>query len=71
MENITYNMIEKKLQQIIDWKSIALPSLLYNTNISNLTDDHIRDLQKIETNVYRCIIGAAHYSPNVTLREVN
>ena len=29
---------------------------------------NIIDLQKIENSVYRCILGAAHYSPNVTLR---
>ena len=50
------------------WKSIALPSLLYGTNIINLTDNNIRALQKIENSVYRCILGAAHYDPNVTLR---
>ena len=50
------------------WKSIALPSLLYGTNIINLIDDNIRELQTIENSVYRCILEAAHYSPNVTLR---
>ena len=49
-------------------KSIALPSILYGTNIINLTEDNINELQKIENSVYRSILGAAHYSPNVTLR---
>ena len=46
---------------------IALPSHLYGKNIKNLTDDNIRELQKIENSVYRCILGAAHYNPNVAL----
>ena len=29
---------------------------------------NIRELQKIKNSVYRCILGAAHYNPNVTLR---
>ena len=64
-------MIEKSCNKLLFgktfWKSIALPSLLYGTNIITLTDD-IRDLHKIYNRVYRCIREAAHYSPNVTLR---
>ena len=33
-----------------------------------MTDDNIRELHKIENSVYRCILGAAHYNPNVALR---
>ena len=72
MANITYSVIEKSCNKLLIgktfWKSIALPSLLYGTNIINLTDDNIRELQKIENSVYRCILGAAHYNPNVALR---
>ena len=50
------------------WKSIVLPSVLYGTNIINLTEENISELQIIENSVYRSILGAAHYSPNVTLR---
>ena len=63
MANITYSVIEKSDNILLTgktfWKSIALPSLLYGKNIINLTDDNIRDLQKIEHSVYRCIQGAA------------
>ena len=72
MANITYSVIGKSCNKLLIgktfWKSIALPSLLYGTNIINLTDDNIRELQKIENSVYRCILGAAHYNPNVALR---
>ena len=58
MANITYSMIEKSCNKLLNrkrlWKSIALPSLLYGTNIIHLTDDNIRELQKIENSVYRC-----------------
>ena len=61
------------MKQIIDRKDLlekySLPSVLYGTNIINLTGDNINELQTIENSVYRSIIGAAHYSPNVTLRR--
>ena len=72
MANITYSVIERSYNKLLIgrtfWKSIVLPSILYGTNIINLTEDNINELQKIENSVYRSILGAAHYSPNVTLR---
>ena len=72
MANITYSVIERSCNKLLIgktfWKSIVLPSILYSTNIINLTEDNINELQKIENSVYRSILGAAHYSPNVTLR---
>ena len=63
-------MIEKSCNKSLIgktfWKSIALPSLLYGTNIINLTDDNIRELQKIKNSVYRCILET-NYKPNVAL----
>ena len=59
MANITYSVIEKSCNKLLIGKtfgkSIALPSLLYGTNIINLTDDNIRESQKIENSVYRSI----------------
>ena len=72
MANITYSVIERICNKLLIgktfWKSIVLPSVLYGTNIINLTEDNINELQKIENSVYRSILGAAHYSPKVTLR---
>ena len=72
MANITYSVIEKSCNKLLIgktfWKSIVLPSILYGTNIINLTEDNINELQKIENSVYMSILGAVHYSPNVTLR---
>ena len=60
MANITNSVIEKCCNKLFIvktfWKIIALPSLLYGTNIIQLTDDNIRELQKIENNVYICIL---------------
>ena len=72
MANITYSVIERSCNKLLIgktfWKSIVLPSIIYGTNIINLTEDNINELQKIENSIYRSILGAAHYSPNVTLR---
>ena len=72
LANITYSVIERSCNKLLIgktfWKSIVLPSILYGTNIINLTEDNINELQKIENSVYKSILGAAHYSPNVTLR---
>ena len=71
MTNITYNVIERsynKLMRKTFWESIVLSSVLYGTNIINLREDNINKLQNIENSVYRSILGAAHYSSNVTLR---
>ena len=72
MANITYRVIEKSCNKLLIgktfWKSIALPSLLYVTNIIHLTDDNVRELRKMGNSVYRCILGAAHYNSNEALR---
>ena len=62
MANITYSVIERSCNKY------SLPSVPYGTNLINLAEDNINELQKIENSVYRSILGAAHYSPNVILR---
>ena len=65
-------MIEKSCNTLLIgktfWISIALPSLLYGTHIINLTDDNKLQENYIKLIVYRWILGAAHYNPNVALR---
>ena len=72
MANLTYCIIEKSCNKLLIgktyWKSIILPSILYGTNIINLSEDDIKDLQIIENNVYRSILNAQPNAPNVTLR---
>ena len=47
--NITYSVIEKRCNKLLIgktfWKSIALPSLLYGTNIISLSDDNIKNTE--------------------------
>ena len=64
MASITYSVIERIYNKLLIgktfWKSIVLPSILYGTNIINLTEDTIKELQKIEKSVYMSILRAAH-----------
>ena len=57
MANLTYCIIEKSCNKLLIgktyWKNIILPSILYGTNIINLSEDDIRELQTIEYGVYR------------------
>ena len=73
MANIIYSMIEKNCNKLLIektfLKSIALPSLLYGTNIINFIADNIRELQKIENSVYRCILETAHANQMWPLEE--
>ena len=72
MANLTYCIIEKSCNKLLIgktyWKNIILPSILYGTNIINLSEDDIRELQTIEYGVYRSILNAPPYAPNTTLR---
>ena len=72
LANMTYPIIAKSCNKLLIgktyWKSIALPSILYGTNVMQLTDTEIGKLQTIENSVYRQILGAPRYAPNATLR---
>ena len=48
--------------------SVALPSILYATNVMHIDEKDIERLQVIENGVYRKILGAPKYAPNCTLR---
>ena len=72
LANMTYPVIAKSCNKLLIgktyWKSIALPSILYGTNVMQLTDTEIGKLQTIENSVYRQILGAPKYATNATLR---
>ena len=72
MANMTFSIIEKSSNKLMIGKtyrkSIALPTFLHGNNILNITIDEIKELQKIENSVYRTILNAPKYAPNVTLR---
>ncbi len=50
------------------WKSIALPAILYGSNITEFKTEEINKLQRIENSVYRQIMGAPSYSQVASLR---
>ena len=56
MANLTYCIIEKSCNKLLIGntygKSIILPSILYGTNIINLSEDDIKDLQIMCTDQY-------------------
>lgn len=72
MANLTYSIIGKSCNKLLIgktyWKSVAMPSILYGTNVINLTKEEIEQLQVTENSVYRNILDAPCYAPNVTLR---
>ena len=72
LANVTYSVIGKCCNKVLIgktfWKSVALPSILYATNVMNIDEKDIERLQVIENGVYRKILGAPKYAPNCTLR---
>ena len=72
LANQTYSIIHKSCnKQLIGktyWKCIALPSILYGSNIIQMSDKEIDQLQTLENSVYRQILGAPKYASNCTLR---
>ena len=72
MANMTYSIVARSCNKILigktHWKSLALPSVLYGTNIMSVTEGEMKRLQTIENGVYRQILGAPKYAPNSTLR---
>ena len=71
LANITQSVIGKSCSKILIgktfWKTIALPSILYGTNIMNITKTEIEKLQRIENSVYRQILGAPQYTQGTAL----
>ena len=72
MANLAYSVVAKSCAKIIIgkayWKSIALPSILYGTNVINITKQEIVKLQRTENKVYRQILGAPTYTQETALR---
>ena len=50
------------------WKSVALPSILYGTDVVHFNKTNINTLQTIENKVYRLILRAPRYTPLCVLR---
>ena len=68
----TYAVIEKCCNKILIgktfWKEVALPSILMENQVANLNLVQVNELQIIENEVYRKILGAAHGTVLETMR---
>ena len=71
LANLTYSIIGRSCARLLIgktyWKNVALPSIMYGTNIINLTKQEIAKLQSIENGVYRQIFGAGNYTQGAAL----
>ena len=72
LANITYPIIAKSSNKLMVgktyWKNVAMPTILYGSNIINYTETELEKLQRIENGVYRQILGAPKYATNSTFR---
>merc|ERR1712074_341980 len=72
MADLTFSIIEKSCNKIIVgktfWKNIALPSILYGTDIMILNEQDIKKLQIIENSVYKKILGGTKNTATAALR---
>lgn len=57
---MTYSVIERSCNRLLEgksyWKEVGLATALYVTEIIEYTKQDLRNLQKIENKVYRCIL---------------
>ena len=72
MANMTFGIIARSCNKLLIgktyWKNLALPAILYGTNIIDLQEKDVRKLQTIENGVFRQLLGAPKYAPVSTLR---
>ena len=72
LANMTYSVVARSCNKVIIgktyWKSVALPALLYGTAVLDWTDSEVEELQKLENQVWRHILGAPVYTPCAVLR---
>ena len=51
------------------WKSIALPSMLFGSEVINYNKTQLDELQRIENKAWRYILHAPKYAPVATFRS--
>ena len=71
--NMTYSTIANACDKILVgktfWKSIAMPSFLYASEILEYTEEELKTLQRIDNQVYRAILGLPIYTASSALRS--
>ena len=72
LANMTYSVVARSCARMLVgktyWKSIALPTILYGTNIMEFTKQELEKLQRIENSVTRKILRAPSYAQQAALR---
>ena len=69
MANLTFSVIARSCSiGKIYWKSVALPTIFYGSNIMDFNKQEIEKLQKIENSVGRQIMGVPRYTQGSALR---
>jgi len=67
VENTTYSVIHRSSNKLLlgktFWKFVVLPSVLYASAVTLWTKEELDNLQRIETGVWRKLLGAPKYSP--------
>ena len=72
MTNFIYSVIARSCKKVLlvktYRKSVVLPSILYASSVITWTRKELEDLQRIDNQVWRQILGAPRYTPVVALR---
>ena len=70
--NITYSVINKSCNRLLIgrtyWKNIAIPAILYGSNIIEYTKQEIEKLQKHQNSVCRKILNAPRWATTTAMR---
>ena len=75
MANLTYSIIARSCSKIMIgktyWKSVVLPGVLYVSSVLTWTRKEMDEMQCIENQVWRQMLGAPRFTPVVALhREI-
>ena len=72
MEMMLYGVIGRSCNRMMVgktyWKSVALPSILFGTEVVAFNKEEIRKLQNYENNIYRKLLRAPKYTPIAAMR---
>ena len=72
MTNLTYSVIARSCNKVLIgkkyWKNVVLPNILYASSVITWTKKELQDLQKIDNQIWRQILGAPRYTLVVAVR---
>ena len=72
MVNLTYSVIARSCNKLLIgktyWKNIVLPGVLYASSVITWTNKENDELQRIDNQVWRQILGGPRYTPVVALQ---